>query len=163
MRLMHNILDAGCAGGFMFSWMDEWFKPTWIVQYLEAFGFISDGSIIPTRQLWHNLTSPEQNFGLVKFTETEVLPFAAYHFNDASGPVSRIEATNDNSYFYLNIELAQDLTQGDTIMIAFDTYSGSLGESLLINGKTLENRSEFICALVLGMILHLIMLLKHMI
>ena len=35
-------------------------------------------------------------------------------------------------------------------MIAFDTYSGSLGESLLINGKTLENRSEFISALVLG-------------
>ncbi len=44
MRLMHNILDAGCAGGFMFSWMDEWFKPTWIVQYLEAFGFLSDGT-----------------------------------------------------------------------------------------------------------------------
>ena len=150
MRLMHNILDAGCAGGFMFSWMDEWFKPTWIVQYLEAFGFLSDGSTIPTRQLWHNLTSPEQNFGLVKFTETDILPFVAYQINNPSGPVSRIEATNDNSFFYLNIEAAQDLTQGDTLMIAFDTYSGSTGESQLINGKTLENRSEFICALVLG-------------
>jgi hypothetical protein len=149
-RLMHNILDAGCAGGFMFSWMDEWFKPTWIVQYLEAFGFLSDGTKIPTRQLWQNLTSPEQNFGLLKFTENEILPFVAYHMNNPSGPVSRIEATNDNSFFYLNIEAGQNFASGDTIMIAFDTYSGSIGESKLINGKGLENRSEFMCLYVTG-------------
>ncbi len=69
MRLMHNISDAGCAGGFMFAWMDEWFKPTWIVGYLEAFGFLSGNAIIPTRQLWLNLTSPEQNFGLLTFEQ----------------------------------------------------------------------------------------------
>ena len=68
-RMMHNIINAGCAGGFMFSWMDEWFKPTWIVTYLEAYGLYSEGTIIPTRQLWHNLTSPEQNFGLVTFDQ----------------------------------------------------------------------------------------------
>ncbi|HSN50302.1 MAG TPA: hypothetical protein VLR52_03645, partial [Bacteroidales bacterium] len=146
----HNILDARCAGGFMFSWIDEWFKPTWIVQYLEAFGFRSDGIIIPTRQLWHNITSPEQNFGLVKFVEKDILPFVGYQIDNNSGPVSRIEATNDNSFFYLNIEVSRNLTPGDTVLIAFDTYSGNTGESKLINGRDLENRSEFMCSFVAG-------------
>jgi len=148
--MMHNIVDVGCAGGFMFSWMDEWFKLTWIVQYLEAFGFLSDGVTIPTRQLWHNLASPEQNFGLVKFVEKDILPFIGYQKNNTEGPVRKIEATNDNSFFYLNIEVRQNLTPGDTVIIAYDTYSGSIGESRLINGKSLENRSEFMCFMVLG-------------
>jgi hypothetical protein len=149
-RLLHNILDARCAGGFMFAWMDEWFKPTWIVQYLEAFGFVSDGVTIPTRQLWHNLTSPEQNFGLLKFTEIDILPFVTYNMNNSEGPVRRIEATNDNSFFYLNIEAGQNLEPGDTVIIAFDTYSSATGESRLMNGKILENRSEFSSLFIAG-------------
>ncbi len=77
MRLMHNIIDAGCAGGFMFAWMDEWFKPTWIVSYLEAYGMVSGEVTIPTRQLWHNLTSPEQNFGLLAYDQTGILAFCS--------------------------------------------------------------------------------------
>jgi hypothetical protein len=149
-RLMHNIIDAGCAGGFIFSWMDEWFKPTWIVQYLEAYGFNSDGVFIPTRQLWHNLTSPEQNFGLIKFNETDILPFIGYQMNNTGGPVSRLEATNDNSYFYLNVETSNSLVTGDTVIIAFDTYLSGTGESKLINGKTVDNRAEFMCLAVMG-------------
>lgn len=143
LRLMNNIYESGCGGGFMFAWMDEWFKRTWIVEYLEAYGFRSGEIIIPTRQLWHNLTSPEQNFGLLSFDQEDVLPFISYQKNNPSGGVTRIEATNDNSFFYLNTELNQALSPGDTIMIAFDTYSSSLGESILPNGKTLINRSEF--------------------
>lgn len=149
-RMMHNIVDAGCAGGFMFSWMDEWFKPTWIVSYLEAFGFLSGGVTIPTRQLWHNLTSPEQNFGLLTFDEKGILPFISYQKNNPAGPINKIEATNDNSFFYLNIEASQNLSPGDTVMIAFDTYSASIGESHLTNGKLLNNRSEFLLTMVLG-------------
>ena len=149
-RMMYNILDAGCAGGFMFSWMDEWFKPTWIVGYLEAFGFNSDGNIVPTRQLWHNLLSPEQNFGLLSFDQKEILPFISYQKNNPAGPVSKIEATNDNSLFYLNIETSQNISPGDTIIIAFDTYSAVTGESRLPNGKLLNNRSEFLLSLVAG-------------
>jgi hypothetical protein len=149
-RMIHNIMDAGCAGGFMFSWMDEWFKPTWIVGYLEAFGFDSDGNIVPTRQLWHNFMSPEQNFGLITFDQDNILPFITYQKNNPSGSVSKIEATNDNSQFFLNITTAQNITQGDTVMIAFDTYSSATGESQLPNGKLLNNRSEFLLSIVAG-------------
>ena len=149
-RMMHNIMDAGCAGGFMFSWMDEWFKPTWIVTYLEAFGFDSNGITIPTRQLWQNLLSPEQNFGLITFDQKVILPFVSYQKDNPSGPVTSIEATNDNRQFYLNIEFNQNISAGDTVMIAFDTYSAGIGESELPNGKVISNRSEFLLSMVAG-------------
>jgi hypothetical protein len=150
MRLMHNMSDAGCAGGFMFAWMDEWFKPTWIVGYLEAFGFLSGNAVIPTRQLWLNLTSPEQNFGLIAFEQKNILPFISYQTNNTTGSVKKIEATNDNAYFYLNIETKQNLLSGDTVIVAFDTYSAATGESKLTNGKSIPNRAEFLLLIVPG-------------
>ncbi|MCX6262130.1 MAG: hypothetical protein NTY95_15095, partial [Bacteroidia bacterium] len=142
--------DAGCAGGFMFSWMDEWFKPTWIVSYLEAYGMVSGGITIPTRQLWHNLTSPEQNFGLITFNQTSTLPFVSYETDRPESPLKKISATNDNSYFSLEVEADRTLSAGDTVMIAFDTYLASFGESKLPNGKNLQNRSEFLLTMVLS-------------
>jgi hypothetical protein len=150
MRLLHNIIDAGCAGGFMFSWMDEWFKPTWIVSYLEAYGMVSGGITIPTRQLWHNLISPEQNFGLITFEQTSTLPLISYQIDKTEGPLEKISATNDNSYFSLEVEADRTLSAGDTVMIAYDTYLASFGESKLPNGKNLENRSEFLLTMVLS-------------
>jgi hypothetical protein len=150
LRLMNNIIDAGCAGGFMFSWMDEWFKPTWIVAYLEAYGMISGGITIPTRQLWHNLASPEQNFGLVTFDQTSKLPFTSYVTDKPAGPLKKLSATNDNNYFYIEVETNRVLSRGDTVMIAFDTYLASFGESKLPNGKSLNNRSEFLLTMVLS-------------
>lgn len=149
-RLMHNIIDAGCAGGFMFAWMDEWFKPTWIVMYLEAFGMNTGGITIPTRQLWHNLTSPEQNFGLITFEQRQMLPFTSYISDKPSGPVAKIEATNDNSFFMLNIETGRSFMTSDTVMVAFDTYLSSVGESRLPNGKIVGNRSEFLLTMILS-------------
>ncbi len=150
MRLLHNIINSGCAGGFMFAWMDEWFKPTWIVSYLEAYGMNSGGNMIPTRQLWHNLTSPEQNFGLVSFDQRTTDPLISYVTNNPSGPVSNIRATHDNSFFFLDIEADRQLAAGDSVMVAFDTYLSSLGESQLPNGRVLGNRSEFLMTMVLS-------------
>jgi hypothetical protein len=150
MRLVHNILDAGCAGGFMFSWMDEWFKRTWIVEYLEAFGFNPGTGIIPTRQLWQNVASPEQNFGLIGFRQTDVQPYAAFPLDNSSGRISSIKATNDNAFFYSDISFSGNLVPGDTVMIAFDTYSREKGESVLPNGKALTERSEFVLSFIIG-------------
>lgn len=149
-RLLNNIFDSGCAGGFMFSWMDEWFKPTWIVSYLEAYGLDSNSLFIPTRQLWHNLTSPEQNFGLISFDQKTGPSFVPYEKDKKAGGVSEIEAAHGNNYFYLNIELDRNLSPGDTVIVAFDTYSASTGESILPNGKILTNRSEFMLVFVTG-------------
>jgi flagellar hook assembly protein FlgD len=149
-RMLHNIVDAGCAGGFIFAWMDEWFKPTWIVSYLEAYGFNSDGAFIPTRQLWHNLTSPEQNYGLIGFDQTNTDPFIGYNTDISSGSVDAIKATNDNSFFYVDIETSDNVTPGDTMMVAFDTYKGDVGESMFPGSGTLTNRSEFMLRMVFG-------------
>lgn len=149
-RLMKNLLTSGCAGGFMFSWMDEWFKPTWIVQYLEAYGTLNDGINIPTRQLWHNIVSPEQNFGLIEFEQTSAEPWWNFSVDDNSLSVSSIKASHDNRFFCLDIELKSDPSFGDTVMIAFDTYLKDTGESVLPNGKTISNRSEFFLFAIKG-------------
>jgi hypothetical protein len=149
-RMMHNIIDAGCGGGFTFAWMDEWFKPTWIVAYLEAYGITSGNATIPTRQIWHNIASPEQNFGLITFDQKETLPYIQYETDKPNGSLTSLSATNDNRYFYLDLETGKTLASGDTLMIAFDTYLSSLGESLLPNGRTLDNRSEFLLTLILS-------------
>jgi len=150
MRLMHNILSSGCAGGFVFAWMDEWFKPTWLISYLEAYGFPSEGVIIPTRQLWHNLLSPEQNFGLLTFSQTNTGPFIQYQLDNSTGPVSKVEITNDNCFLMLEIETSQNITPGDIMMIALDTYLSNTGESLFPDGKNIPNRSEFLLNIVFG-------------
>lgn len=149
-RLIKNIISSGCAGGFMFSWMDEWFKPTWIVQYLEAYGTLNNGITIPTRQLWHNVTSPEQNFGLIGFEETSDGQWWNYSIDGNNNAVASIKANHNNRFFYLDIQFESIPSSGDTIMIAFDTYLENIGESTLPGGKIISNRSEFFLKAVKG-------------
>ncbi len=49
-----------------------------------------------------------------------MLPLISYNKDNPTGPVTRIDATNDNNMFYLNIEFNQNISPGDTLMIAFD-------------------------------------------
>ena len=149
MRMMNNMLDAGCAGGFMFAWMDEWFKRTWIVLYQEAYGIGSGEGLIPTRQLWHNETSPEQCFGLLAFDQKEIPSFVPYDLDQPSGPVSSVRATHDEGFLYLEISTATDLTPADEFMIALDTYLAGTGEAILPGGATVSNRAEFLLTFTL--------------
>ena len=149
MRMMNNMLDAGCAGGFMFAWMDEWFKRTWIVLYQEAYGVDAGGETIPTRQLWHNETSPEQCFGLLAFEQKNSTGFVPYNTDQPSGPVSSVRANHDEGFLYLEINTAEDLVPTDEFMVAFDTYRGNTGESRLPNGAVTGNRAEFLLTFTL--------------
>lgn len=149
MRMMNNMLDAGCAGGFMFAWMDEWFKRTWIVLYQEAYGLGAGPGTVPTRQLWHNETSPEQCFGLLAFDQKDVPGLVPYTTDQPAGPVSSVRATHDEGFMYLEITTAADLSLTDEFMVAFDTYLGNTGESTLPGGATVGNRAEFLLTFTL--------------
>jgi len=132
-RMLHNIHDAGCGGGLVFAWIDEWFKLTWITQPFESEPF--------RRQLWHNVTSPEQNFGLLRFDE----PLVNYTSFTGNYPtvLDNMAAAVTNEFLHIKMEINQELTANDTIRLALDTYFPEVGELLLPGGNELANRSEF--------------------
>jgi hypothetical protein len=148
-RMLRNVINAGCGGGFMFAWMDEWFKATWIVLYLEAYGTGQPGNVIPTRQLWHNLVSPEQNFGLITFDPSGEPVWKSYSISGEAG-ITTARAAHDNGYFYLELLTGQPALPGDTVLIAFDTYLANTGEGRFPSGETMPLRAEFLLEAVRG-------------
>ncbi len=132
-RMLKNIHQAGAGGGIQFSWLDEWFKQTWITN---PFDFIIDRRI-----LWHNATAAEQNFGLLGFRKPQNLTL--WQEFSETDKVKRVHAQADFSYFQLKLDIDQHIQESDTIWISLDTYDESLGESVLPNGQTVSNRAEF--------------------
>jgi hypothetical protein len=132
-RLLNTIKDTSCGGGIQFSWIDEWFKKTWITDPID---YIADSRI-----LWHNLASAEQNFGLVSF-DKEVQKDTLVKYN-SSEPVTYVNAKPGYASFDLEIGLKNPLDIPDQMWIALDTYSKDLGESVLPTGETIPTRSEF--------------------
>ncbi len=125
-RMFDNIESTGCAGGVQFALIDEWFKQTWITNPF------SDKQY---RYLWHNLTAPEQNFGILayapppsNFTETGDYP---------GSPITSIQVNSDYTFFSVRVHMKTALYSEDTLWVAFDTYESNLGESVLPNGRSI--------------------------
>jgi len=130
-RMLDNIREAGCAGGIQFSFMDEWFKQTWITNPY------SDRQY---RHLWHNITSPEENFGILSF-----VPPPSPYTESASFPgqaVSGIRVASDYTFFRIRIYMEPWRHAGDTLWIALDTYEKGLGESVLPNGVSIGDSED---------------------
>ncbi len=132
-RLLKTIEAAGSGGGIHFSWLDEWFKRTWITDHID---YLADRRI-----LWHNITAAEQNFGLMSFQRP--LQMQLWEEFSSDDPIQKIEAAADYDFLHLKIHLKNSLSHPDEMWIALDTYSSELGESILPNGELTENRAEF--------------------
>ncbi len=143
-RMFDNIEESGCAGGVQFSLIDEWFKQTWITNPY------SDKEY---RHLWHNLTSPEQNFGILAyapppdpFIKTGTYPGTA---------ISSIDVHSDYTFFRIRVHMNTPQYSDDTLWVAFDTYESNLGESILPDGRSIgvapdTLRAEFALQIPLG-------------
>jgi hypothetical protein len=130
-RMLDNIHEAGCAGGIQFALIDEWFKQTWIT---------NPNSRAEYRHFWHNLTAPEQNFGILSYAPPPE-PFAiAGSFPGAS--ISRIRTSSDYTFFRIRIYMDTESHLGDTLWIALDTYARDLGESVLPDGTSIGASSD---------------------
>jgi len=116
--------------------MDEWFKTTWLTNALSS----------RRRPLWHNIVSPENNYGLINFVPNPE------HYNPNKKTqvynkekISQATVWHDFTFFNVETILKSPLGVGDTLWIALDTYDRNLGESTLPNKKkVLNNRAEFL-------------------
>ena len=54
------------------------------------------------RPLWHNVTNPEQNYGLIAF-DSGPPNYSKWEAVEDTGRISQIRAAVDNEYFYILI------------------------------------------------------------
>ncbi len=142
-RLFRNAYEANTAGAAFFAWIDEWWKPTWITDLRD--------SEEDRRAFWHNVTAPEQNFGLLAFDLGEPQFGEKGDSFSAGGLVENISLVHDAAFFHVRLDLAESFASSDELVVAFDTYGDAesgqfdeeLGESVLPNGIQTENRNEF--------------------
>jgi len=132
-RLLHTIEYANCGGGIQFSWIDEWFKRTWVMDPVDY--------LIERRILWQNIASAEQNFGLVSFQKESQLQVIKQF--DPAEPITYIKGDGNYTFFEMELGLNAPFDNPDELWIALDTYGDNLGESILPFGDTIPYRSEF--------------------
>lgn len=122
--LNREIRAAGCTGGLIFSWQDEWFKRTWnSMDYEDA----------DRRPYWLNVESPESCFGLMAFDpgekeSTVVLDGDGSEWNRgdlvAEYDGLRIFARTDAAYLYLMIEGDGYHFEQDTLYVPIGVLDG---------------------------------------
>jgi hypothetical protein len=115
LRLIH---DLGLSGGFVFGWVDEWFKFTW-----NTIGH-QDGE---RRQLWHDPLTNEQNFGLVAMDPAGQPDAPTTTLLDAADgwPARRVTARVDESYLNLRVSLGGGAP--GAITVGLDVLPGLTG------------------------------------
>ena len=129
-RMLDNMQEANLAGGIQFAWLDEWFKPTWITNPLTN---------ADTRFNWHNIATPEQNFGLVTFTHE---PEKSELIGSYNSSVTQIRALADPTFFNVTIRTRTEDYFGNDYWLAIDTYDQNLGESRLPNGVSITSNNN---------------------
>jgi hypothetical protein len=129
--MFDNMVEAGCAGGALFAWIDEWWKNTWITEFIE-FPLLS-------RPIWLNVTAPEQNFGLIAFEEAAPV-FEAVPWSGGDESIQGLRWGSTHRFLHIEVDIESFQWP---LVIGFDTYGDDVGETVLPGGAVTEARNEF--------------------
>ena len=127
--LLRIIDDLGYSGGFVFEWVDEWFKFTWNTIEYEIPG--------DRRAMWKNAWTNEEHFGLLA-VEPGDAPAVLIDGNDQEwesnssqvifegrGAITEVRAVKDEGYLYLRLLLKEsEVLQSADITFGFDLLDG---------------------------------------
>lgn len=102
-----DLQASGCAGGFIFSWQDEWFKRTWNT---------ADYENPERRPYWMNVESPEECFGLLAFEPGKKDALVKVDGDDSEWRKKDLITENDGIRVYAKLDSAYLylLVKGDT-------------------------------------------------
>ena len=132
-EMLAMIHDLDLAGGFVFEWIDEWFKLSWNTL---------DYELPPERrQMWFNTWTNESNFGVIASDpgdrtrvvvdgdDSEWLANDSRVIQSGGRLVREVRATHDEGFLYLNIKLNEDVgLDADVVTIGIDVLDGPVGE-----------------------------------
>jgi tetratricopeptide (TPR) repeat protein len=165
-RLARSVRDTGCAGGIVFSLVDEWYKHNWA-----AVGFESP---IDRAAYWLNELDPEKRYGLIGFHPSKwtlfggnesawanepVLYSDSTKNTDSTSRVREVRASSDEAFLYLHLKVdcldcnAKGARDGklhfdkSAYAIALNTLAGRAGVQQLPFGKSLNNGANFLVVL----------------
>lgn len=141
-RFSQNIHSTGCAGGLVFEWIDEWWKRGG-VEAIHDFEWPRDRD-----PLWLNRLDPEENFGVVAYEPSTVVPLLRGREDDwedaqpfylqrmgredvnAAGALKAVYVTSDYAYLYvrLDVQPGPGLNWTDwNFWLALNTLPGQTG------------------------------------
>jgi hypothetical protein len=109
-RVLH---EQDVAGGFLFSWSDEWFKLSWntVRRQLPA----------DRRQNWHDVLTNEQFYGVLA-TDAAVKGHSDPWTITDGNPRGKVAV--DPSWVYLTVDLPEDRDPASALRLGFDVVEG---------------------------------------
>ncbi len=131
-ELLQVIADVGLSGGYVFEWMDEWFKFTWNTIDFELPG--------DRRAMWMNPWTNEAHFGVIAASPgpapavlidgrpDEWANNGSQVIHEGREGLREVRALHDEGYLHLMLRFDErDLWDRQSIAVGFDVIEGGPG------------------------------------